>query len=1284
MKRVVACLVIGVLGVALNTQPVKAEEFIVIDTLGDVTPSDAPIQPNDDKTIYTFTDNIDCNGISVQISSIIIDGNECTLRGRGVGNGFNLTGINNVTIKNTFIRNFNLGISLTADANNNTIYRNKIANCTTGITVGATAFNNQIYQNNFIDNTIQALDSGLNNTWYSDYLDGGNYWSDHEFSDNLNGLTQDTPGRDGICDGAYNANNVCDEYPLMEPYLLSVRNTETGSEYYTIQEALDDASEGDTIRVFSGAHYENIDIDKPLQLIGDDAGTTTIDGVRKQWIEQDDVVKIDANNIRVEGLRIQNAGDDCYGLNLSGFEYNQIISNTIANNPNGVSLDGSNYNSIVDNTITLNANVGIDVNDSNNILITKNRINLNDGFGIVIADSNTLRVVNNCLASNGYGIHIKGSSYDNEIRGNKVLANGSIDLPDIGCFAGQWLTNGGIGDLDCSGKVNFVDFALLAHRWLAEEDGDGIVLHTPVDANTTILSNTVAFHNNGIELGGTSGNRITDNVLIHNLTGLRLTWSAPNNVIVNNVARLNRDHGIYLNDSNNVLITGNEISNGKLDGIYLAWSNNVSITENKIHDNEGCGIMLSAYSDDFNIMGNILTSNLRGIYSSGSSGGTITKNRIKHNSGYGIKLDGCENNTIYHNIFVENTTNAEDDNSDLNQWYNVYECYPNSPSGGNFWDDYEDKVEPPVDANHGLNLDSDGRQHGEGPDFPNCCKYGIADKRYPVDSDTIDKYPLILVGAKITPARILPNLEWLQYIRILYPIFPASNVPYTPKMGRPYIVDVNLHNTAGDLADGPGGEVYYGGIKQATVRAGSWLDWVPDLPEADLYGWITIGGWSLDYNIENEPCDPPFGIEPCDVNEFNPKFTNSWNWIMPNSWQGVVISIIGAIPKLPGATGVSVGSFILSCYNASKAVPSMTYTFEHMEETEGPPHASDIIIFSKDITVKVPREKLAYLRGSLAMQVCSIGCSISATACLLSSFPPTQALAPTFWAASAAFTAGSIVAYYMAEDPNENYTQIFEPSPVPVPDDINELDEGIAKRLALAVLDLSSLEHAYGESYIRYDGARAADDNEPNEYYMGLQLGAALKYNAMATNKLQDVQFLSGLLTAHPNMPSPTYGDVDELWWNIYLNGLPQIQKEILHVFDFNEPPDDPNDPNRPSADDIRDVMLELINTPELVELCLQPDNLHKYLHTITQGRYIAEHALEVTAEAENLLLRYLPDVAITDVWPSAAEVLRGGEVLVNVEVQTMEQRPKPSTSVPTPALMPTLTCSFWKQNLLL
>ncbi|MHC4843364.1 MAG: fibronectin type III domain-containing protein, partial [Planctomycetota bacterium] len=533
-----------------------------------------------------------------------------------------------------------------------------------------------------------------------------------------------------------------------------------------------------------------------------------------------------------------------------------------------------------------------------------------------------------------------------------------------------------------------------------------------------------------------------------------------------------------------------------------------------------------------------------------------------------------------------------------------------------------------------------------GPDFGNCSRYGIADTNYEFDElydDPNDLYPLILVDSNIVTLPVQQQSDW-KWAGSVFPMSePQRTRPYKPRMDVPYILDISLHNTAGNLADGPDGEVYYGGVKQVEVQPGAWIEWLPDEPEYNLYGWINIGGWDLEENIEEEPCSPPSPIYPDEVNEFKPIFKNSWNWIEIGDWKGAVGSIILSIPKRSGP----ICSFILAVYKGNKAVPSMTYTFEHMEETAG---ASDIIIFSKDVTVDVPLSKQGDLRSSVRMEILSIALSLAAKACSGTIAAPA---APGLYAASICCTITSMVLYDSAADPLEDCTQIVKPIDVPVPQEIDALEEGAVKKLALAAIDLASLEHAYAESYIRYDSARIFDSNEPNESYMGMQLGSAVRYNAMAAQKLQYMQRLLAVIDADPDIPKPTYSTIMKFHEDIDVNGLPPVQDEILEVFDLSDPPD-PNDPN---ASDVRDVMLGLTDPlePYLVNLWLTIDSLHNHLYKLIRGRYIAEHAMEIAAEAEQLepwiYSHFAENVGIKNIWADITEISRANMLNISVEL---------------------------------
>ncbi|RLF36314.1 MAG: hypothetical protein DRN08_01565 [Thermoplasmata archaeon] len=184
----------------------------------------------------------------------------------------------------------------------------------------------------------------------------------------------------------------------------------------TIQEAINNATDGDTIYVHSGVYHESIIIDKQLNIIGEGKDTTIIDGDYADW-----TVKVEASNVHIERLAIINGGPRFIegGILLDGSS-NQIINCSISDNKGtGVYLyTGSSNNIIEDCIIHNNSYYGIVLRnnaDNNTILNCDVSALSNNGGGILFADScnNTIRYCN--IHNNTYyGIYMS-HSYDNVI-----------------------------------------------------------------------------------------------------------------------------------------------------------------------------------------------------------------------------------------------------------------------------------------------------------------------------------------------------------------------------------------------------------------------------------------------------------------------------------------------------------------------------------------------------------------------------------------------------------------------------------------------------------------------------------------------------------------------------------------------------------------------------------------------------------------------------------------------------------------------------------------------------
>jgi parallel beta-helix repeat protein len=120
--------------------------------------------------------------------------------------------------------------------------------------------------------------------------------------------------------------------------------------YTTIQNAVDAASDSDTIFVYAGTYYGIITISKSVTLTGEDKNNTVIDGG-----SSGNVVNVTADNVNITGFTVQNGGSSPRdaGIELYSVQNCNITGNTINNNTwRGIYLSYSSNNIITGNTIS--------------------------------------------------------------------------------------------------------------------------------------------------------------------------------------------------------------------------------------------------------------------------------------------------------------------------------------------------------------------------------------------------------------------------------------------------------------------------------------------------------------------------------------------------------------------------------------------------------------------------------------------------------------------------------------------------------------------------------------------------------------------------------------------------------------------------------------------------------------------------------------------------------------------------------------------------------------------
>ncbi len=200
--------------------------------------------------------------------------------------------------------------------------------------------------------------------------------------------------------------------------------------YSKIQDAINDSNNGDTIFVFHGTYYENINIDKIINLVGEEKNSTIIDGNAKH-----DVIYIGfpANNVKITGFTIRNSGNSSSGGGNAdaGIEihsdYNMIQNNIISNHPRyGIWLWASRGNNISYNSITACNVSGIDFLAGPCNIISHNLIYKNYfGINTRLSSNTTANILfNNTFLDNRRGLWI----YDS---GSHIFCNNFINNSDF-------------------------------------------------------------------------------------------------------------------------------------------------------------------------------------------------------------------------------------------------------------------------------------------------------------------------------------------------------------------------------------------------------------------------------------------------------------------------------------------------------------------------------------------------------------------------------------------------------------------------------------------------------------------------------------------------------------------------------------------------------------------------------------------------------------------------------------------------------------------------------------
>jgi len=303
-------------------------------------------------------------------------------------------------------------------------------------------------------------------------------------------------------------------------------------DYSSIQEAVDQATQGDIVFVKNGVYYnQTVTIDKALSLIGEDKTNTRIIG---DWSINGTVVLVLHDGVVVQNLSLNSvtgAGVSGRGVHLLNVR-NCVVSNCNSMNSGiGVWLYGSSENTIEDNYL-----VGENTNHFN--------------YGIKLQNSHLNSILRNNVTDYDYGFGIVlDYSTGNNLNGNQILNN----------YHGIWLNSANNNDLT--------------------DNNVSITRNIFVGRSEQMMLGSF-----GIRLFSSTNNTIKNNDVLGVPKGIQIVASSYYNLIKNNTMN-NSTYGLELaNNSCNNLIVGNKISNSDY-GLEIKYASNNTISANNITDN---------------------------------------------------------------------------------------------------------------------------------------------------------------------------------------------------------------------------------------------------------------------------------------------------------------------------------------------------------------------------------------------------------------------------------------------------------------------------------------------------------------------------------------------------------------------------------------------------------------------------------------------------------------------------------------------------------------------------
>ncbi|HWQ49050.1 MAG TPA: PKD domain-containing protein [Methanosarcina sp.] len=313
---------------------------------------------------------------------------------------------------------------------------------------------------------------------------------------------------------------------------ITVANENSGADFRSIQEAVNNSSSGDTVIVMPGTYKENIIVNVTSLTIKSKSKNPEV--LVKSPEENKSVFLITANNVTLSGFNITGAkGNYTYypsGICLKNARNCEITGNTLFENYLGVCLVNADYNKISKNFLF---NSSISLNEDSNMNNLKGNVLEEGPISLSYSSYNTIS--ENSLFNGSISM---GESSRNNLT-NNTIEKGSIHLAvwcSLNLISKNKISNGSGVNIACCGGGDIISDNLISNC------STGVSTY---DHGIYVINNSIIDCYCGIDISQ-SPSRIHNNTLLNCSTGIIVTDSSTD--ILNNVIISSADCGLSIPD----------------------------------------------------------------------------------------------------------------------------------------------------------------------------------------------------------------------------------------------------------------------------------------------------------------------------------------------------------------------------------------------------------------------------------------------------------------------------------------------------------------------------------------------------------------------------------------------------------------------------------------------------------------------------------------------------------------------------------------------------------------